>query len=330
MAKYKKVSQEQIIEQFAQPIIDCLESGKIAWNKPFMRMSGVDSAYNYSKNIKNIEKGDITYYQGMMNQLSLGCRKEKYDYPHNAWVTFKGAKELGGNVKRGEEGAYVLYWTIIEFDSEGNKLPQGNKDKSIVAKSIPFLRHFKVFNISQCEGIPMPKVKKATKFKPLKVLKEAQAIVDKYNLREKALKIDIKHDARACYIPSQDRIECPDMRNHVETAKQLGESVTDGKQHYYSTLFHEMIHSSGSKKRLNRLEENFSFGDHEYSKEELVAEIGSAMLCQEAGLNSDNVYKNTLAYCQGWAKKLKSEPKWILWATTRSLTATNYILKGKK
>ena len=63
--------------------------------------------------------------------------------------------------------------------------------------------------------------------------------------------------------------------------------------------------------------------------EELVAEIGSSVLCSEAGLNSEVVFNNTLAYCQSWAKKLKSDPQWILWASSRALTASNYILGEK-
>ena len=175
----------------------------------------------------------------------------------------------------------------------------------------------------------MPEKKKEEKFKPLKVLKDAEAIVKKYDLQEKSLKMKIEDNARACFIPSQDVIECPSMRNHVEVAKKNKESVNDGKQHYYSTLFHEMIHSSGHKTRLDRLEECFAFGDHEYSKEELVAEIGSSVLCSEAGLNSEVVFNNTLAYCQSWAKKLKSDPQWIIWASSQALKASNYILGEK-
>ena len=244
--------------------------------------------------------------------------KEGWDF--NAWLTFKGAKTLGGNVKKGQKGAMVTFWKFTKRDlkdAEGNTIYDGNGDAKV--RVIPFLKCYKVFNVSQCEGIPMPEKKKDEKFKPLKA----------YDLQEKNLEIKIDDNARACFIPALDKIECPSMRNHVEVAKKNKESVNDGKQHFYSTLFHEMIHSSGHKKRLDRLEECFAFGDHEYSKEELVAEIGSSVLCSEAGLNSEVVFNNTLAYCQSWASKLKSDPQWILWASSRALTASNYILGEK-
>ncbi len=325
MSKFKKQfksrSKEQIIEDVAQPIIDALEGGKLVWSMPFMRSEGSASAYNYQAK---------TFYKGLMNQMSLGCRQLKEGWEHNAWLTFKGAKTLGGNVKKGSKGSYVTFWKFTKRDlkdAEGNTIYDANGD--VKTRTIPFLKSYKVFNVAQCEGIPMPEKKKEEKFKPLKVLKQAEKIVKAYDLREKNLEIKIEDNARACFIPSRDVIECPSMRNHVEVAKKNKESVNDGKQHYYSTLFHEMIHSSGHKSRLDRLEECFAFGDHEYSKEELVAEIGSSVLCSEAGLNSEVVFNNTLAYCQSWASKLKNDPQWILWASSRALTASNYILGDK-
>jgi len=314
MKKFKGLSKEQVMEQFAQPIIDVLNEGKLVWNMPFMKVNGGASAYNF--NSKN-------HYKGFFNQLSLGALSMSKGYTNNAWVTFKGAKDLGGNVKKGEKGAFVVFWKFVVKEST-------KSDGSTESKSIPFLKHFKVFNVAQCEGIEMPVVKKTKKMGVLKVLKEAEAIVDAYDLREENLEIKRDGSNGAFYRPSTDEIECPSIRNHVEVAKGRGESVTDGKQHYYATMFHEMVHSSGSKARLDRLEENFTFGDHDYSKEELVAEIGSAMLCQEANLTSEKVYDNKLAYCQGWASKLKSDPSWILWASSRAYKSSQYILTGEK
>jgi antirestriction protein ArdC len=311
---FKKLSTDQVIDQFAKPIIDVLNEGKLVWNMPFMKVNGGASAYNFNSK---------TAYKGFFNQLSLGALSMSKGYDHNAWLTYNGAKKLGGNVKKGEQGAYVVFWKFIKKEIKGS-------DGSIEEKSIPFLRYFKVFNVAQCEGIEMPKVKKTKKFGVLKVLKEAEAIVNAYDLREENLKIKRDGKNGAFYRPSTDEIECPSMRNHVESAKGRGESVNDGKQHYYSTMFHEMIHSTGSDDRLKRLEKGFSFGDHSYSKEELVAEIGSAILSEQAQLKSSKVHENTLAYCQGWAKKLKSEPKWIIWASSRAYKGANYILTGEK
>ena len=131
---------------------------------------------------------------------------------------------------------------------------------------------------------------------------------------------------------SDDFIVSPTMRQAVNEMKKNGQTANDGKQHYYSTLFHEMVHSTGTKSRCNRdgiVDMNY-FGSHEYSKEELVAEIGSAILCAKVGLTSERVMENTSAYCKSWAKKLKSEPKWIVWAGGQAEKAVNYILNEKE
>ena len=136
--------------------------------------------------------------------------------------------------------------------------------------------------------------------------------------------------SRAYYSPSDDQIVVPKIEQAVKKAIEIGQTESDGKQHHYSTCFHEMVHSTGHKDRLNRdsLTGNSYFGSHEYSKEELVAEMGSAILCQSVGMTSERVMENTTAYCKGWAKKLKDQPSWIVWAGNRAEKAVNYILEG--
>ncbi len=95
--------------------------------------------------------------------------------------------------------------------------------------------------------------------------------------------------------------------------------------HYYATLFHELVHSTGHTTRLNRLEKG-SFGSHSYSKEELVAECGSAFLCALAGISNERIETNTTAYIQSWISALKSDPKMIVQAAAQAQKATDMIL----
>ena len=319
--KFKSKSTNEICEMVTNIVIEGLEKGICPWIKPWAsaEIGGVPKNYNYKSE-----------YNGS-NQLILTTIKVAKNYSTNFWVTYKGARALDGNVKKGEKGSPVVYWNFIKYDADGNRIPKGNPNNVEVAKSIPFLKYFSVFNLDQCEGIEMPEIKKPKKVSELKVLKDAQAIVDGYDKNEKSLDIKIQDSDRAYYNPSDDMIVTPTMRQAVEKAKSVGQSVNDGKQHFYSTMFHEMIHSTGHKSRLSRdgiTDMNF-FGSHEYSKEELVAEIGSAILCFKAGLTSERVMDNTSAYCKSWAKKLKSDPKWIVWAGGRATTGAKYVLNGK-
>ena len=100
-------------------------------------------------------------------------------------------------------------------------------------------------------------------------------------------------------------------------------------EEYYSTAFHELTHSTGAPQRLDRKGEQKTlarFGSKEYSREELVAEIGAAMLCNTAGLNGEKAFKNSVAYIKGWLEHLKSDNHAIVWAATRAEKAARYIL----
>ena len=312
--KFKGKSTAEIQEMVTNYIVEGLEKDICPWLKPWTAVEGIDgmpSNYNSKKE-----------YHGA-NILLLTSIQMSKGYTFNKWVTYKGAKDLGGNVKKGESGYPVIFWKFIERVTE--------VDGEEVKKKIPFLRYFQVFNIDQCEGIPMPEKPKKKRVAKLKPIKNAEAMVKKYDLQEKKLTIKIEEGNRAYFQPSSDTIVTPTMRQAVDKAKSVGQTATDGKQHFYSTMFHEMIHSSGTKERCNRdgITGGNHFGNHEYSKEELVAEIGSAILSAKAGLNSERVLDNTRAYCKSWAKKLKSEPKWIVWAGGQAEKAVRYITDEK-
>ncbi len=96
---------------------------------------------------------------------------------------------------------------------------------------------------------------------------------------------------------------------------------------YYSTLFHEMTHSTGHCSRLNcELEKIAGFGSEEYSKEELIAEIGSAYLCEVAKIATKKTINNSVAYLQSWIKVLKNDKRLIISASGQAEKAVNFIL----
>lgn len=122
----------------------------------------------------------------------------------------------------------------------------------------------------------------------------------------------------AYYSPSRDLIRLP-----------LFEHFTDANE-YYSTAFHESVHSTMKEDRCNRAEDRkgklVAFGSNEYSKEELVAEIGSANLMNIIGIETKKSFRNSTAYIQNWLSVLKNDVKFIVSASGRAEKAADYIL----
>jgi antirestriction protein ArdC len=174
------------------------------------------------------------------------------------------------------------------------------------------LRYYSVFNIEQTEGItPPPAEETHNLFHPLA---NAEKIVANVPLNP-----DIKYGGnRAYYSVSLDYIQLP----HQHTFNSIEE--------YYSTYFHELTHATGHSSRLSRksiLEPSY-FGSHEYSKEELVAEMGAAFLCGHAGIENKTI-ENSAAYIQGWLRELKNDKTLLIHAAAQAQKATDYILNRK-
>jgi antirestriction protein ArdC len=210
-------------------------------------------------------------------------------------------------VRKGEKGTEITLWIqiyITEIDEA-----TGKKSR----KRIPLLKTYHVWNQDQVAAETLPEKllpaapgEAPEEFDPIET---AEAIASGYT------EVDIRHGGnRAYYSPSADYIGMPERHQF------------DGAEEYYSTLFHEMGHSTGHASRLARkdLMEMHHFGDTSYSKEELVAEMTAAMLCGIAGIDNETV-DNSAAYLQGWLRKLADEPKWLLQAATKASEAADYI-----
>lgn len=213
------------------------------------------------------------------------------------WLTFKQAKDLGGAIKRGERGCPVVFWRVTEKEESSGAISKGF-----------VLRYFTVFNAEQTQGIQAPDPLVG---KPADAIEECERIVSSY---AEAPRIDHGGGA-AFYLPSQDRVQIP------------GRKIFSCAPEYYSTLFHELVHSTGAAHRLARkgVIDASRFASHEYTFEELVAECGSAFLCAEGGI-SPRTIDNSAAYLGSWIKKLKSEPRWIIEAAGHASKAADLVL----
>ena len=221
------------------------------------------------------------------------------------YATFKQWSDLGGKIRKGEKAEVVVFWKSQPFEEE-------NENGEKVIKQILLLRHYNVFHISQVDGV---EPKEQLKISDLEPIEEAEKIKTKYMNREH-LKIFEKVTNKAFYTSTFDYIEVP-CREQYQNIEE-----------FYSTLFHEMIHSTGHKNRLDRLETGASahFGSESYSKEELVAELGSATLVNMLGIETEKSFRNSSAYIQNWLQALKNDNKFIVSASSKAEKAVKYIL----
>jgi antirestriction protein ArdC len=218
-------------------------------------------------------------------------------YASPFWLTYKQALDLGGNVRRGEKSTPVVFWKKLETE---DALLQEKK-------SVFVLRFYHVFNLAQVEN-----VKQETPVEPTEEPTPTPADAIFANMPNRPA---IKHGFRACcYCPNTDEINMAAVSTFATSAD------------YFSTLYHEMTHSTGHKSRLGRLEnKRVNFGSGDYSREELVAEMGAAFLCGEAGIFERTV-NNSAAYLQGWLKALDSDRSLIITAAAQAQKAADYIL----
>ena len=273
-----------VYEIVTDRIIDLLEKGVVPWHKPWAGGSNQLPCNLVSKKA----------YRGV-NVWLLSCAG--YSSPY--WVSYKQATELGGQVRKGEKSTLVVYWKMFE-----------NIDKATgEKKTIPMLRYYNVFNVSQCDGIKTPESDEIVKidFDPID---EAEKIVN--NMQKKPR---ITHnDQRAYYDRANDYVNMPNKETF------------DKVESYYSVLFHELTHATGHEDRLGRLQKDVSrFGDSSYAKEELVAEMGASFLCATSGI-IERTLDNSAAYIASWLKALKNDKKLVVSAAGKAHAACDYIL----
>lgn len=292
-----KMEKKNVFEMVTDRIVAQLQQGNIPWHKPWGGVAGIDAAISH-------ESGKP---YSLVNQMILGKAGE--------WLTFMQVQKEGGRIKRGEEASFVVFWKQCVFEEkvEGEKNEDGT-DKTI-QHVVPVLKWYNVWHIDQTEGIE-PK-HKAVVDGTAELVEDADEIVNTYVLREGIKLQNDKPSDRAFYRPSTDEVVVPMISQYESSAE------------YYSTMFHELTHSTGHESRLHRLNKVAAFGSEEYSREELVAEMGAAYLCTMVGVDTDNAFRNSAAYIKGWLQALKNDAKMVVVAAGKAEAAVRYILNGK-
>ena len=281
----------QLAETVTAEIIAELENGSVVWKNGFTNII-LQGAHNYFSG-RN--------YEGF-NQFYLSYKTQKNNYPTAQYISFKQANDLGGYIKKGEKSTPAIFWKVGNY-ATGKKNEVGEEETRKVFT--PFIHY--VFNIAQVDGIEF----KPVELPPLRnnsIIDICASIVER-----------IKHRGnQPAYSPILDEIYMPLMGQY------------DNSESYYLTLFHELIHSTGHVKRLNRFadEKNVisSFGSESYSKEELTAEMGAAQLSAYTGILTDELKENSVAYLKGWIKALKSDSTLLISAANKAGRSAKYIL----
>ena len=270
-----------------EKILKALEEGTVPWQKPWI---GSEKAVNYVTRKP---------YKGI-NTLLL-------DQP-GEYLTFKQCESLGGKVKKGEKAQMIVFFTFSE-----HKEKDANGEDKIT--TFPVLKYYNVFHITQCEGIESKLTPPSPEADPLA---EGENVINGYVTRSGVGFEAVKGSDRAFYRPSEDRVVVP----HISQYKLVEE--------YYSTTFHELTHSTGHSSRLKRFGEKndgvAAFGDEVYSKEELIAEIGSSMLMSIAGIERPETFQNSASYLQSWLNVLKGDKRLIVTAANAAQKAVDLIL----
>jgi antirestriction protein ArdC len=269
-------------------IVAELEKGLIPWQRPWRTKFSGSLPHNYQTK---------RFYNGI-NLLLLAMAP----FSDPRWMTFKQVKECGGHVRKGEKGTKIMFWKMIEITAE--------ESDTGVAKTIPYVQIYTVFNMEQTEGIAgeaLPGFEEETLFAPTV---NADHVFE--NMPQAPA---LSHGGdRAYYRPSTDEVQMP-----------TPDSFFSGDA-YYHTLFHELAHSTGHESRLNRkgVIDIAAFGDEVYSQEELVAEMTAAFVCDAAGVPVD--LPQTSAYIGGWLKALKNDKKMLVFAASQAQKASDFIL----
>jgi len=296
MAKKTKKSVYDII---TEKIIEQIESGTPPWKAGWMR-----------KHFNGFYKRE---YQGI-NQLLLSWDMQEKGYTAPVWFSFKQIQQLGGSIRKGAKSSMVVFSKVVNK----NKDDEGEEDSLDVfeeeegeakkPKTFFMMRYYRVFNLDDVEGIDKEKYVNFANVKH----EEPENIIN--GMTKDGLEIQYT-GVQPCYIPALDIVQIPDIKNF------------NSSEDYYASLFHEITHSTGHESRLKRAGvSNIDTGDkHQYSYEELIAEIGAAFLMAETGLRIN--YENTSAYVKGWSKFIKENKKAIFQASAEARKAVQYVLK---
>lgn len=288
----KKQARRDIYQEVTDTILEYLDRGVAPWRNPIIKSAGDGMP-------KSLSTGKP--YRGI-NTFLLAIKVWTKGYASDYWLTFNQAKIRGGQVRKGEQGTLVVFWKryATEDKESGEKI------------EVPVLRHYVVFNGDQVEGIDLPSDPPEETEAPFHALDPAEEVLAAYQDPPRIMVVG----SQALYLPRLDEVRIPLTSSFISA------------EAYYATLYHELAHSTGHSKRLNRgIDETWltPFGSPSYGREELVAEFGSAFLCAAARISPPTIHQ-AAAYIDGWRTSIRADKKLVVQAAGQGQRAADYIL----
>jgi antirestriction protein ArdC len=285
------MSQDLYTETTAR-IVAALERGVAPWVRPWSQI--VDAI--------PVNAQTRRPYRGV-NFVLLSLEAQARGFGVNRWLTYHHAQELGGQVRKGEQGSPVVFWQLRKIGVVAEAFPEPDEPPVTPAKVYPLLRAYTVFNVAQIDGLD-------SKF--------TQPQVPTWEPEARAEELLLMSGARfrqggtqAFYVPATDEIHLP---------PRAAFSNAGG---FYNVALHELTHWSGHPSRCQR-DLTGRFGDSGYAAEELIAEMGSAYLCAFCRIDGELRHAG---YLQSWLKVLRSDKRAIFTAAAHAQRAADYILK---
>jgi antirestriction protein ArdC len=286
-----KTERTDVYEQVTATVLAELENGKAPWHRPW-NAAGLPVSLSTNRPYRGVNVW-LLAVAGL-------------DYTSTIWGTYNKIAEKGGQVRKGEHSTVVTFWKKFLAKDKDNPDDKGH--------SFMMLKFFRVFNVEQADWLDgmMPTLP-APDGPELEPVDAAEAIVAGYLDGPRIVR---KPSDRAFYMPGPDVVTVPTIEQY---------QVVD---EFYSTLFHELTHSTGHEKRLARkgVATFTHFGDDLYSKEELVAELGAALLCGMAGLDPTRTIPNSAAYLRSWSKAFTEDKRLLVQAAGQAQKAADRVL----
>ncbi|WP_145595056.1 ArdC family protein [Yersinia aleksiciae] len=317
--KKKAASRHQdkvdLFQVVTDKIVAALEKGTSPWRKPWRTVTG-----GRSVSMSGLPANAITgRTYSSINVLLLWIDAAEKGFTSHRWLTFKQALDVGGNVRKGEKSTLVTLFKPFEkkeTDEQGKPIFD-EKGNAVVSRR-NFMTSFHLFNVEQCENLPEKLLT------PVSVAGDGEETPEQHDIERiqraeqvvacSGVPVVHRHQDQAFYSPRADRITMPEAVQFHRPAD------------YYSTLLHELVHSTGHISRLARegiTSSSRRFGDPVYAFEELVAEIGSAFLCAEVGIQGDVQHES---YIASWLKALKEDKRVIFQASRFAREAFEYLI----
>lgn len=284
---------QDVYQRVTDQIVAALEQGVRPWVKPW------DATHAAGRINRPLRANGIAY-RGINILMLWGTATER-GYSAPLWLTYKQAQELGGQVRKGEKGALVVFANTI------TKTEQDEATGADVDREIPFMKGYTVFNAEQVEGLPAHFY--ALQDPPL----SGNERIEKAEGYFGNVGVAIHHGGnRAYYAQADDRVQMPPF-----------EAFRDPES-YYATLAHELIHWTKHPRRLNRECGRKRWGDEGYAMEELVAELGAAFVCADLQLTPQPRAEHA-SYIASWLKVLKDDRRAIFTAAAHAQKAADYL-----